>query len=187
MPRSLSLLFSVVVLFSATSANAVVLELSWSDPTADFANLNIDLIGMDLTFDNTTGDYELVADFDPANPFSNPFSDFLIINVNMFNTTNPNGITTVTPFGLVSLPNFPSVTAPTTQLIFTGTHSGFTSWNAGDAISNDSTIATPGVTFRSGIQRGGQGIDRLAPVLSVVAPAVGAPSPIPDRSPRRWA
>lgn len=175
MSRSLS--FCAIVLFFATSANAAVLELTWNDPTLDHTNGSIDLIGMSLTFDNTTGDYEIHANFNPAFPFSNPSGAFYIVNLNLYNTTNPNEVTLATPNGiLVSVPSFfDFVVAPTTQLIITGNHSEFTSWQAGDAISNSSSIATPGVTFGTGVQNGGQGLDGLEPALVVILE--GAPCP----------
>ncbi len=166
-----------LVLLAATSAHAATLELSWTDPALDHTNGTIDLTGMSLTIDNTTGEFEIQADFNPDFPFSNPTGAFYIVNLNLYNTTNPNDVTPEEPDGVLVSVNtiYEYVVEPTTQLIITGIHTGYIGWQAGDEIANSSSIATPGFIYGSGVSHGGQGLDGVDAALVVILEGANCP------------
>ena len=79
-----SLSNSIIVLaglLAAVAAHAESLTVSFADPLSDFSNFDIDLTGMTLNFDNSSGDYELLVFFDAANPFQGTFN----VNANLLN------------------------------------------------------------------------------------------------------
>jgi len=162
------LIMVAMMLFTTRMAYGAILFVTYDDPIGDYQDFNIDLTGMTLVFDNATGDYELNVTFDAANPFVGTFN----VNANLLNgsidplTTDP---------AFVNINERPTVGAPTTELVFTGTNTKLTSWNQGDEIANNSSIFGIPIdatfsAFVSGVQNFGQGIDQLNPATSIVAP-----------------
>jgi hypothetical protein len=165
----------IVGSLATVSANAALLTVSFDDPIGDFANETIDLTGVTLNFDNTTGDYELLVTFDAANPYQGTFN----VNANLLNGSI--APLTVDP-AFVAINELPSAAAATTLLTFSGSNANLTSWNAGDAIGNDTSVFglpvdASFIAFVSGVQDGGLGIDLLDPAQALVMEAQSVPEP----------
>ena len=71
---------AVLTLFSGGETQADILSFSFTDPVGDHSGV-VDLVSVTVTFDNTTGDYEVLLTADAANPFNGNFR----INLNLFN------------------------------------------------------------------------------------------------------
>lgn len=132
----------------AGQANAVPLVLSVADRVGDESGVGApDLLGMKMSFDNATGDYEILLE----TTADDPFLDGMRININLFNldvgindgffTDNANDL---------------SLAGPTTSVTLTGTSAGLLLWNSGNSIllnnwPTGSPAPTDGTTFfRSG-------------------------------------
>ncbi|MCB1738916.1 MAG: PEP-CTERM sorting domain-containing protein [Gammaproteobacteria bacterium] len=117
--RKLITIFSALALLAPGAAFAVV--LSFSDPTGDSTGA-VDVIGMDLDINETTGAYEATIRAAAAAPFVGAFR----INLNIWN---------------VSLDEFFQDTfndynlgAPQTELVLSGTDANLTDWMASHTI-----------------------------------------------------
>ena len=170
--KYLVFMFVGVFMIVAANANAALLSVSFSDPTDDIylgAPMNIDIIGLNLTFDNSSRDYTIIFEADIQNPFMGTFN----LNANLINgdinplTSNP---------AMFHVNKIPSINTPTTSVSYTGTNSNLLSWNNGDHIAtNDLPFGIPidasFSAFGSGVQLGGTGIDGFTPdMVSVVRP-----------------
>ncbi len=165
--KVLLLLMVAMTLLTTRLVHGATLFISYDDPIGDFQNVNIDLIGMTLVFDDVTGNYELTVNFDDANPFMGTFN----VNANLLNG-NISPVTTDPAF--VGINEIPTASPPTNELIFTGTDTRLTSWKQGDLVANNSSIFGIPVdatftSFLSGVQNLGLGIDELNPGSSSVA------------------
>jgi hypothetical protein len=156
-----------VTLLGSSSVQGATLIVSYDDPVGDFQEVSIDLIGMTLIFDNTTGDYELTVKFDDANPFVGSHN----VNANLFNAT-------VTPLttdpAFVGINETPAAAVATNMLVFTGTDTNLMSWEQGDLVANNTSVfGNPEdasfTSFLSAVQDDGLGIDILDPASSAIA------------------
>ena len=110
------------------------------DPVGD--NLgHVDLVKMVMTFDDTTGDYQVFLTADAAAPFVGSFR----VNLNLYNPDAPSLFQDVI--------NDFNIAMPSTTLILQGNDPALTVWNTGDRVftnSLDGTPNPPGTTlFRS--------------------------------------
>lgn len=115
------------------------LKFSFADPLADHLQFTptrqlnppagvIDLVGLDFTFNATTGDYQILLTASGVNPFVGGFR----INVHLFNPDV--GTTAQDPaFFVDSLEGF--LTTPTTTLTLTGTNPRLLAWEVGDRVA----------------------------------------------------
>ena len=125
----------VAGLATARTAEADPLRVSFDDPTGDAAPF--DLIRVTLDFDNTTGDFELTYRFNAATPFVGTAN----FNANLLNG-DISPLTTDPSFVGINRFNTTAITAavPTTVITVLGNNSRLMSWNAGDAIANNSSV-----------------------------------------------
>ena len=118
--------FCLLLLGFAVQANAIPLTLSVVDAIGDEDGANApDLLGMEMSFDNETGIYEILLE----TTADDPFLSGMRININLFNmdvgiddgffTDNANDV---------------SLAGSTTSLTLTGTNDKLRLWNAGDSV-----------------------------------------------------
>ncbi len=118
------------------------LSLTVVDPAGDHTG-PIDVVRMEMGFDDGTGDYEISLTASAAAPFDGDFR----VNINLFNVdANSFFQDVVNDFTLAS---------PTPTLVLAGTSSVLTSWGQGDRVHTNSLGGTPnppGVSlFRSAV------------------------------------
>ena len=118
------------------------LSLTFVDPVGDNTG-PIDVTEMSMTFDSSTGAYEIVLTATTAAPFHGPFR----INVNLWNPTASTFFSDV-------LNDF-DLSTEVTVMRLTGTNVALLSWRAGDAVATNTLAGLgnpPGATFfRSGV------------------------------------
>jgi hypothetical protein len=124
-PRVLSLLS---VLGWVGPAIALPLSFSFTDPVGDQTG-TVDLVSMTVSFESTSGDYEIHLVADAANPFMGNFR----INVNLFNPDT--GTTACDPALFQDNMNDFVIETPTTEITLTGTDPRLTAWEAGDRVA----------------------------------------------------
>lgn len=118
---------------------ALRLSFSFADPVGDHLQLTpvrqlnppagvIDAVGLHFTFDNTTGDYEIILTASAANPFAGGFR----IVVVLFNPDT--GTTAQNPAFFSALNDF-FLTTPTTAITLTGSDPKLLTWEAGDRVA----------------------------------------------------
>lgn len=124
-----SILTGIILLLFSPPAEAATISLSFSDPSGDSLTSSGDLSGLEMTFDNATGNYTVVLSTVAGAPFVGAFR----INVNLFNpdtgTTNPN------PSYFQDVFNDFNLAVPAAQIVLTGTNSRLTSWEVGDRVA----------------------------------------------------
>jgi hypothetical protein len=142
----LCFLFLALVLF-ASAVMADTLELQLSDPTGDEFNSGVvDLTGLLLGFDNTTGAYTITVTASAAKPFTGQVR----LNLFFLNPDTPLGVD-AGAFLIDNLNDF-TLSTPTTSLVLTGVSSILTSWEAGDRVAINSTpFGSPSSPFFSGV------------------------------------
>ena len=81
-PVKMKRVFAIIMLMMlhGNLANADLLHFSFDDPLSDHSG-NTDVIHMDFTFDDVSGDYTILLTADAANPFQGDFR----MNINLFN------------------------------------------------------------------------------------------------------
>lgn len=122
------LLIIHVIVFVATATNASTFYFYFTDPMGDHAG-RIDVVGMNFSFDTTTGAYTIVLTAHPDHPFVGEFR----INVNLFNPDT--GATTQYPSYFRDTMNEYELSSPVSELRLTGTHESLTQWKEGDRVA----------------------------------------------------
>jgi PEP-CTERM motif len=117
-----------VLALSTFDAGAIPLSLSISDPLGDNTD-TIDLVSIQMSFDNATGDYDIFYNAHAANPFLG----FFRINVNLRNITLL-GVPPRAPDFSDTLNDFDLALAAT-QVQLSGNSSALLAWSAGDEIA----------------------------------------------------
>ena len=151
----------LAVLLTPMAANADLLSVSFSDAIGD---TNPDLIGADLMWDDTSGNFTLDYLFSAAAPFIGTAN----FNLNMLNgdmdAADPNAFVTINRFNATAITSL----VETMLITVTGTELGLTSWMAGDRIANNSSIfGLPiGIDVSSFLSSGGG--DRMDAAFAVV-------------------
>ena len=126
--------YIVFLVVAAGNGKAVMLEFSFTNPVGDedliygSPVVPIDVVGLDFSFDNTTGDYTIRLLADLANPFDGHFR----VNVNLY---NPDAGVTIVPGDFSSTLNDISVSSPTTLVTLTGTNTNLLMWQEGDRVA----------------------------------------------------
>lgn len=128
----------VAVLMLLPSA-AMAETISFVDPVGDHTG-NVDVVGMDFTFDTTTGGYTIDLTADNANPFVGDFR----ININLFNVT-------LDEFFQSTFNDF-NLAAPQTSFSLSGADLNITDWLASHTIAT-STLAGLGNPSSSSLFR----------------------------------
>ena len=133
------MVFCIVILIAATgNAKAGMLKFSFTDPVGDedivhgLPVVAIDVVGVDFSFDNTTGDYTIKLFADAANPFDGHFR----VNVNLY---NPDAGTTAVPGFFSDTGNDMSLGSPTTLVTLVGTNTNLLAWQAGHRVAIGTT------------------------------------------------
>lgn len=144
--KTMSAILFVAALSASTQAS--ILHFSFHDPVGDQSGI-IDIIEMDITFDNATGDYRIVLTADEAHPFYGHFR----ININLFNPDT--GTTARDPSLFEHNVDDYNLSSPLRTMVLTGTSTRLMSWKQGDRVA---TSALPfgdpdGISgFRSSIR-----------------------------------
>lgn len=120
--------FIVFALLVSRPSSAAPLSFSFADPVGD-GNARVDIVGLDFSFDNATGAYEIVYEADAAKPFLGQFR----LNVNLFNPDT--GSTAEVPSYFADTLNNFNIATATTFITLTGTNSRLLSWEAGDRVA----------------------------------------------------
>ena len=123
-------LFACVVMTSPTTAHAEMLRVSFTDPLGDHTG-GIDIVGFDLTFDNTTGDYQVLFRADSSGPFAGLFQ----IDVSLFNADAGSSTADTSFFQASKVNAAPAIFPPPTRSGFSGNSAVLRSWNLGDRIA----------------------------------------------------
>lgn len=118
-----------LLLACGQNTQADMLSFSFDDPVGDFTPGIIDVTKMDFSFDDVTGEYDILFTADTPNPFVGEFR----INVNLFNPDA--GMTTDPSFFSDTSNDFVLATA-TTIITLTGTNARLTSWDVGDRVAS---------------------------------------------------
>jgi hypothetical protein len=121
----------VAVLFCVGLAQADLSYFHFADPAGDQAG-NIDVVGMDFTFDGATGAYAILLTADAANPFQGDFR----ININLFNPDT--GTMADDPSFFSDVWNEYFGVSPTTTFTLSGTNPRLLSWEVGDRVAASS-------------------------------------------------
>lgn len=141
------LIISLLLLVFAVSAQAEYLFVVFTDPAGD--NLGpVDVVGVGLSFDKTTGAYTLILLADSSGPFQDDFR----VNINLYNPDT--GTTNCDPSFFQDTVNdyigFPSDTI----LVLSGVNSNLRPWDVGDRVTTNNTpVGNPDCTslFRSAV------------------------------------
>ena len=126
------------------------LRLQISDPIGDTFNTGlIDLTGMTLDFNTTTGAYTITVQASAAHPFSGAF------RLNLFFLNPDTGLGISGSAMLVDNVNDLTFASPSTSAVLTGVDSNLTLWKVGDRVAiNSVPFGTPsgfGSGFNSGV------------------------------------
>jgi len=129
--RSRLILFLLLAVF-AVSAQAENLFVVFTDPAGDSQG-PVDVVGVGLSFDKTTGAYTLILLADSSGPFQGNFR----VNINLYNPDT--GTTDCDPSFFHDTLNdyigFPSDTI----LVLYGVNSNLRAWDVGDRVATNST------------------------------------------------
>jgi hypothetical protein len=136
--KYLSLLLLVgLVLFTASPARAVNLFVDFSDPTGDGTSLT-DLTGMDLSFDNATGQYTVVMTATASKPFVGHF----LLNVNLFDHNRDSSPPSNT--GFFEAHHEDTLASSVTVMTWTGNNTVHKNWQPGDVVAiNELAFGVP--------------------------------------------
>ena len=141
MKRAFLIIMSILIYCNV--ANADFLYFSFDDPIGDQAGgYNIDVTRMDFSFDNDTGEYNILLTADAANPFQGDFR----ININLLNPDT--GTTAKNPsFFEHNVDDYYSV-SPVSTFTLSGTNSYLLSWEVGDRVAtSDIPFGNPDNVF----------------------------------------
>lgn len=153
------LLAKLLLLCSLTGAvtQAEPLRLQIFDPLGDQFNTGIiDLTGLTLDFNTTTGAYTITVQASAANPFSGLF------RLNIFFINPDTGLGISTSAMLVDNLNDITLASPSTSVVLTGVENNLTLWKIGDRVAiNSVPFGSPanfGLAFNSGVFAASGGI-----------------------------
>lgn len=156
-------------------ASAAQLTFSFSDPASD--GTPIDLTTLDMTFDTTTGAYELAWKATASNPFTGSFR----LNANLFNAT-AEAREANSGFFQDVFNSFALGSTTTTEIVLTGTSGVLTKWLEGDqvAVAGPEPLGLPpgASSFRTEVRKDEDGPD---PIFDSFDPAAAtiAVTPVP--------
>ncbi len=120
-----------------------------SDPGFFYPIGAIDLTGLQVTFDDTTGAYEATFTAAAANPFQGDFR----LNINLFNPDTGFG-NAATPSAFNDTGNDFHLGSPQTTVILTGTSSNLTFWDVGDRVAANGSLSGPTAMVNLGVPAG---------------------------------
>ncbi len=121
----------VAMLSSASLSHADLSYFRFDDPVGDHTG-NTDVVRMDFTFDQATGDYTILLTADAANPFRGDFR----ININLFNPDT--GTRAQDPSSFWDNVNDYYSVSPVPTFTLTGTNTHLLSWDRGDRVATSS-------------------------------------------------
>jgi hypothetical protein len=132
-------LFIALVLLVPAAALSEILAFSFTDPVGDSTS-DIEVIGLSVMFDDTTGAYEMMVIASEENPFLGAFR----INVNLF---NPDAGSTACSQSLLSdagAGNGFDLAQPARRIALVGEASSLLYWAPGQRVAtNDAPFGTP--------------------------------------------
>ena len=120
--------FALAALALPKASHAEMLRVSFSDPVCDHAG-QIDIVGFEFTFNNTTGDYRVRFRADSGDPFAGLFE----MDVSLFNP-DAGSSTADTSFFQASAVRAANMEFPITSG-FSGNSPVLLSWNLGDRVA----------------------------------------------------
>jgi hypothetical protein len=179
-PQVITPSFDQVALPSA--ASSFPLSVVFADSAGDWdPPINVDLVRLELAFDPSTGDYELIWEADPAHPFVGTFR----LNANLYNSDT--GSSSQDPSFFSDTFNDLTLATPQTIVRLTGNNSRLSSWAAGDRVAPscpDPLGCPTGVggflTAVGPLSGSAEGVDRLPSQSPVI---VSNSTPVPALSP----
>jgi hypothetical protein len=150
---SAACLAALVLHVALSSASAEQLRFSLTDPVGQEGGQlplgRVDLVGMEFTFDNTTGSYSIRFTAAPANPFQQGFR----LNLSLFNPDT--GGSSPDPSFFSSTNNDFSFATPSLTAELSGVSLRLLAWQAGDRVapSGPVPLGVPDGTvgFHSGV------------------------------------
>jgi hypothetical protein len=152
----LHLTFVTAIFTLVETCTAGLLQISFDDMMGDaFGTFPTDVVNLTMTFDDTTGAYDIILTTTNANLFTGNFR----VNVNLFNPDT--GSTSLYPSLFSDTTNDFSLTLPTNTLVLSGTASSLLEWKAGDQVAshslNGGELGNPGgiSLFRTAVGAGG--------------------------------
>lgn len=122
-------LVGTLLMFLTYNVHAIPLSFTITDPLGDHTG-SIDLLSVEMFFDNATGDYDIFWNADAAAPFSG----LIRINANFRNITL-DGTLPRSPTFSDTLNDFNVLVPNTTQLMISGNSTELLRWNSGDEIA----------------------------------------------------
>ena len=130
--------------------------------------VDVDLVNVYLSFDPTTGDYDLLWVTDPASPFNGSFR----LNANLFNPDT--GTSAQDPAFFQDTFNDINLLVPQQTILLSGTNPRLTAWAVGDRVA--STCPAP-VGCPSGVSSFGSAVQQQS-ASGVGADVLGSQSPL---------
>jgi hypothetical protein len=131
------LFIAQMILFIANFALAETFDFHFDDPVSDHTGI-VDVVSMDFTFDDVTGDYAILLTADPVNPFVGNFR----ININLFNPDT--GTTAYDTSSFHDTMNDYDLSSPVLTIELTGTRPCLTQWKEGDRVAtSDEPFGNP--------------------------------------------
>jgi hypothetical protein len=123
-----SVAFTLAMLLAGSPCSAGMLTFSFTDPVGDNVG-SVDATGLTMTFDNATGDYDILFTATAAAPFVGDFR----ANAILFNPDT--GSTAEDPSFFLDTFNDFLLGSPVTEIHLTGNNSRLLSWMAGDRVA----------------------------------------------------
>ena len=127
-----TLCLAILAALFVRGTHAQTLTLSFSDPVGDHSGI-VDVTDMTMTFDRSTGNYEIVLTATPTSPFNGSFR----VNINLFNPDT--GTTARDPAFFQEVLNDFNLMAPATMLSLSGGNTRLKQWDAGDRVATSTT------------------------------------------------
>ena len=124
--------FALLLLLVVSAAQAYQSYVVFNDPAGDSPG-PIDVVGLVLSFDHTTGGYTLLLLADPSGPFQGDFR----VNVNLYNP-DTDSTSCATSFFQDNMNDYVGFPASTT-LVLAGADDRLRAWDVGDRVATNST------------------------------------------------
>src|SRR6266516_6960310 len=129
LPVMVVCLMGLLLELNASRARAAQVAFSFIDAVGDVGFGSVDLVRMDMTFDNTTGAYRIDLYADQSKPFVGEFR----VNVNLYNP-DAHSADPAAQWFTDNLNDF-NLTEATTNLTLSGEDVRLVSWNVGDRVA----------------------------------------------------
>ena len=141
----------VLLVYLPDLASGELLTFTLVDPVGDAGRAIFDLVEVQVTFDNVSGDYRIILGTDPAAPFEGGIT----VALRFLNPDTPTFTRDPSLFGAVVSGCYLSVS--TASIMLSGTETRLLQWKDGDRVASSSdsfgipTDSKPGATIGSGV------------------------------------